>query len=235
MSGNILHSAAHVDHFTPSDWCEDFRYILGGRIALDPASNAFANQVVQAEHYYDNNGLVFPWQLDSVLLNPPGKSKENPGGAAVWWQKLVYEWELGQRMWSAIFVGFSLEILQTAQSYPVLQPGDFPHMVPNKRICFDVETAALLEKLVNEYNEGVSEATGRGGQISEKLKKRLGSLSSRIQLIEAALARGELRFPGDSPTHGNVIVCLAHDVEVMTRFYDRLGQRGWTDKKVRIR
>lgn len=222
---NPLHSAAHVDHFTPVEWVEDFRYILGGRIAMDPASNAFANQVVGAEYICSTHGLEVPWQHGPLLLNPPGKSKDNPGGAAVWWQKLVYEWETGARSWSAIFVGFSLEILQTAQSYPVLQPGDFPHMVPGKRICFDVETAALYQKLRDEMAE---EHAAHG------LSKKYRSLTNRMDLIQAARVRGELRFPGDSPTHGNVIVCLAHDVETMIRFYERMEKRGWTDKKVRV-
>lgn len=229
MPANPLHSAASVAHYTPADWCEEFRYILGGRIALDPASNAFANQVVGAELICSTHGLEVDWNLSlsqvapgGVLLNPPGKSKDNTGGAAVWWQKLVYEWETGGRSWSAIFVGFSLEILQTAQSYDVLQPGDFPHMVPDRRICFDVETAVLHRKLIAELQD-------------TKPGKKERSLINRMDLVQAALSRGELRFPGDSPTHGNVIVCLAHDVDTMVRFYERLEKRGWTDKKVRMR
>jgi hypothetical protein len=230
---NILHSAASVDHYTPADWCEDFRYILGGRIALDPASNAFANQVVGAEIICSTHGLEVDWNLSlaqvapgGVLLNPPGKSPENPGGASVWWHKLVYEWEVGQRSWSAIFVGFSLEILQTAQSYPVLQPGDFPHAVPDKRICFDVETQALYERLRQEMEK---EHAAHG------LSKKYRSMTNRMDLVQAALNRGELRFPGDSPTHGNVISCLAHDVDTMVRFYERMEKRGWTDRKTRCR
>lgn len=232
---NPLHSAKSVDHFTPRDWVEDFRYILGGRISLDPASNAFANQVVQAETYFDRDGLSVPWQLGNLLLNPPGKSPENPGGASVWWHKLVYEWERGGRTWSAIFVGFSLEILQTAQSYDCLQPGDFPHSVPDKRICFDVETAALYERLQEEYMTLNQRLYSKGEPYPDKDTKRLRSLYQRKQLVGEALRREEDRFPGDSPTHGNVIVCQAHDVETMMRFYERMEKRGWTDRKVRMR
>lgn len=238
---NPLHSAAHVNHYTPREWVEDFRYILGGRIGFDPASNDFANKVVQADVFCFERGLEIDWHPyiyaystpGGVLLNPPGKSPENPGGASVWWHKLVYEWERGGRSWSAIFVGFSLEILQTAQSYDCLQPGDFPHAVPDKRICFDVETAVLKERLreelAKEWQKVGSDAPIAG------TNKKYASLCSRLQLVEAALTRGEDRFPGDSPTHGNVIACLAHDVDTMVRFYERMEKRGWTDKKVRTR
>lgn len=181
MSG-ALHSHDSVCHYSPAPLVEDFRYILGGRIRLDPASNAFANKVVQAETYWGSGSLDATWH-GPLLLNPPGKSKDNPKGAAAWWAKLADEWNKA-RDWSAIYVGFSLEILQTAQSYNVLQPGDFPHCVPAKRIQFDVE---------------------RDGE----------------------------RVRGTSPTHGNVIACLAHDVETATRFYERMEKHGWTDRKVR--
>jgi len=53
-----------------------------------------------------------------------------------WWQKLVFEWEVG-RTASAIFVGFSVEILQTTQVDPVGQlPLEFPICVPSRRLAY---------------------------------------------------------------------------------------------------
>lgn len=56
-----------------------------------------------------------------------------------WWQKLVTEWEAG-RVTSALFVGFSVEILQTTQVDPVGQlPLEFPICVPSRRLAYDRE------------------------------------------------------------------------------------------------
>lgn len=61
-----------------------------------------------------------------------------------WWKKLVKEWSEG-RAQSAVFVGFSLEILQVTQS---LEPGektlgkiplDFPFCIPSTRVAYHKE------------------------------------------------------------------------------------------------
>lgn len=53
-----------------------------------------------------------------------------------WWQKLAMEWEAG-RTKSAVFVGFSVEILQTTQVDPVGQlPLEFPICVPSRRLAY---------------------------------------------------------------------------------------------------
>ncbi len=130
---NALHSAQSVEQYTPKSIIEPARYALGGRIALDPASCEFANIAVGAETYYDSGGLERPW-FGPLFVNPPGKGPGNPKGQAAWWNKLMEEWMGG---WSAIFVGFSLELLQTAQSYFCFQPLQFPCCIPKRRIKFD--------------------------------------------------------------------------------------------------
>jgi len=53
-----------------------------------------------------------------------------------WWQKLVKEWE-AKRVRSALFVGFSVEILQTTQVDPVGQlPLSFPVCIPSRRLAY---------------------------------------------------------------------------------------------------
>lgn len=69
---------------------------------------------------------------------PPGHAHENPmSSAAVWWRKLTYEWELGH-VAAAFFVGFSLELLQSAQELGGPQPLDFAYCIPEKRVRFDL-------------------------------------------------------------------------------------------------
>jgi len=50
----------------------------------------------------------------------------------------VHEFEAG-RVQCAIFLGFSLEILQSAQTFAGKQPLDFPGSIPKQRIRFETE------------------------------------------------------------------------------------------------
>ena len=45
------HSCKSFEHYTPDDYVEAARCVLGG-IDLDPASSAQANQTVRAGRYY---------------------------------------------------------------------------------------------------------------------------------------------------------------------------------------
>jgi hypothetical protein len=130
---NALHSAQSVEQYTPALIVEAARSALGGRIAFDPASCEFANRVVKAERYLAADGLTSSWS-GPLFVNPPGKGPTNPKGQAAWWDKLMRE---RQPSWDAIFLGFSLELLQTAQSYNCAQPLSFSVCIPKRRIKFD--------------------------------------------------------------------------------------------------
>lgn len=134
---------------TPGYIVEPARETLGG-IDLDPASTDEANLLIQAEDYFtrDSDGLNGTW-WGRVFLNPPGgafnkpQTIENPGKwgytrsrQALWWLKLMIEYE-SARVDSAIFVGFSIEILQVAQQLKCDVPSNFPLCVPSERIPFD--------------------------------------------------------------------------------------------------
>lgn len=109
----------------------------------------------------DMGGLGAEW-FGSVFLNPPGgglalkrKRDNDPGdsrGVAVykrhvratwdtrshavaWWRKLVHEYSEGH-VREAVFVGFTLEILMTAQGDGWISPLAFPLCVPSKRLAF---------------------------------------------------------------------------------------------------
>lgn len=115
------------------------------------------------------NGLFKPWHGRVWLNPPGGlvdetgrevivKSKTYPGckvtgdcglppghkhsgvesSACFWWHKLVHEFEAGNTT-CAMFLGFSLEILQSAQSFAGKQPLDFPDSIPKQRIRFETE------------------------------------------------------------------------------------------------
>ena len=153
--GNIKHSSATAEHYTPSEIIEPARIVLGG-IDLDPASDAFTNsRLVKAGSYFNakQNGLKQEWNGD-VLLNPPGgwcdengrrvEERHGLSSQRLWWSKLVSEY-LSCRVHSAIFIGFSIEVLQTTQvederykvgdAYP-LPVVAFPLCFPKTRIRF---------------------------------------------------------------------------------------------------
>ena len=58
---------------TPESYAAVARAALGGRIVLDPASNAAAQNVIQAERWYskEQNGLAQEWKAETVWMNPP--------------------------------------------------------------------------------------------------------------------------------------------------------------------
>lgn len=211
MSG-AQHSAESVMHYTPRDIVERARATLGS-FMLDPAGDAFSNLVVGAAAVYEREGLVRPWH-GPVFVNPPGRSDDNPGGASAWWHKLVAEWDAGNKSWSAIFVGFSLEILQTCQSKSYRHPLSFPTCVPKQRIKFDVNAAELRTQLARQL-ACVAPGTPKHTKLSTKLAK-----------VDAALKRGERRYPGDAPPHGNFVTCVAHDLAVTQRFYTAFADLG---------
>ncbi|HEY2512746.1 MAG TPA: DNA N-6-adenine-methyltransferase [Polyangiaceae bacterium] len=136
------HLAQHLSltdqHFTPPPFIEAARQVLGG-IDLDVASCEAANRIVRAERFFTREDNALRRDLEwrgRVWCNPPGTKDGRESRAKAFWQKLVAEWHAG-RTTSAIFLGFSLEILQTTQSEAVgAIPLDFPFCIPRERIPF---------------------------------------------------------------------------------------------------
>lgn len=180
---NIRHSSAHVQHYTPPEIIEAAREVLRG-IDLDPASSERANRVVKATLIFDEqeNGFLREWRDNfndpaRVFLNPPGGMCDEKGrhvpkdarkgtkvqsSAKAWWFKLAEEWVRGN-VESAIYVGFSVEILQSTQvETPYYgtprEPGrprftehlpiplHFPMCFPRTRVAYYVEKGHELVK-----------------------------------------------------------------------------------------
>lgn len=133
---NPRHLSQSYEHFTPPDYCEASRQVMGS-IDLDPASSEIANRIVKAKRIFteEQNGFMRPWK-GNVLCNPPGGIcnaegvmlpprvkgvKRAPGtylggqsSAVAWWRKTFREFITGPSR-SAIFYGFTVEICQTTQ------------------------------------------------------------------------------------------------------------------------
>ena len=160
---NQQHSSVTNEHYTPKFIVEAARAAMGS-IDLDPASCDIANTVVGAENYYtiDDDGLSKEW-LGNVFLNPPG----GRGSAKKWWAKLMKErWD------KFIFVGFSIEILQTTQGLVCVQPYHYHLCFPSKRIAFLNEN---LEPQTSPTHANVIIGGGMTRDIFEKSFRHIGA------------------------------------------------------------
>ena len=128
-----LHSSESQNHGTPPEYIEAARRVLG-TIDLDPASSALFNELTKAKRFFtkEDDGLAQDWS-GTVLLNPPGdKEGKLP---KLFWAKLMSEYCAG-RVTSAIFIGFSIDQLQTLQNTGGAGPLMFPLCVPRRRMQF---------------------------------------------------------------------------------------------------
>lgn len=138
---NPRHSCESVEHYTPPGIIEAARAVLGG-IDLDPATSVVANTIVKAPRIFTaaEDGLAHSW-AGRIFLNPPGGKTQNESNQKRWYFKLANEWSDG-RVDAAIFVCFSVELLQTTQvdspaGLPL--PLDLPFCIPSRRIGYFVE------------------------------------------------------------------------------------------------
>jgi ParB family chromosome partitioning protein len=135
-----------MEHYTPLDIVAASRRLMG-EIDLDPASCARANKYVQAAKFYTkrDDGLSprRPW-AGRLFINPPGGVTDPATGARLapslvrpFWERLATHY-LDGSVEQAIFVGFSLEQLQSLQlaSECGISPLDVPLCFPRRRIRF---------------------------------------------------------------------------------------------------
>lgn len=143
-SRQARHSSASMEHYTPIEINEAARRLMGA-IDLDPASCARANKYVRATKIYTkrDDGLKRPWS-GRLFINPPGgvvdpvtKARLAPSLVRPFWERLASEY-LSGRVEQAIWIGFSLEQLQSLQlsAEGGLSPLDVPICFPRRRIRF---------------------------------------------------------------------------------------------------
>jgi hypothetical protein len=139
---NVQHSQRTDEWGTPESLVVLSRLVLG-QIDLDPASDAHFNRVVGASCFFtkEDDALSRPWSCSTppdegvaVFLNPPGGKTRNKSNVVLFWQKLLDEVE-ARNVSHAIFMGFSVECLQTTQQC-TKSVAEFPICIPNKRVKF---------------------------------------------------------------------------------------------------
>jgi ParB family chromosome partitioning protein len=120
-------STTSIEWFTPIEYLVAVKSVLG-KIELDPASSAVANQTVGALRYFDmeTNGLLQEWK-GTVFLNPP-HNRQNP--ITPWINKLLEEYHAGNVQEAILLVDASTE----TQWFSVLY--DYPMCFVRGRINF---------------------------------------------------------------------------------------------------
>jgi hypothetical protein len=150
------HTCDSPEWYTPPLFVEAAREVMGG-IDLDPASDEEANLTVKAPRFFtaEDDGLKQPLH-GRIFLNPPGgKNTDGKPTVLAFWRHLLREWALGH-VNEAIWIGYSLEQLQTLQSVTFKSPLDFPMCVPNRRIAFVENAAKKSERIARMIAAGKS-------------------------------------------------------------------------------
>lgn len=90
-------SSESNEWYTPPRYVLAARRALGGVISLDPASNARANKLVQAERYFNwrHDGLRQQWLAETVFCNPPYGTRDGVSNKRWWSEKMVSEYLAG--------------------------------------------------------------------------------------------------------------------------------------------
>lgn len=151
------HSHKNPNFMSPAWLTAAARKVLG-RIDLDPASDQEANKMIKAKRIFTvtDDGLRKSWsdgRSVKIFLNPPGglvrtaaaraalpkQLSASRSSAAIWWYKLCTEYAQCDDL-EAIFVGFSIELLQSCQAFAECErfrhPLEFPCCFPRERISF---------------------------------------------------------------------------------------------------
>jgi hypothetical protein len=191
------HACDSAEWYTPSVFVEAAREVMGG-IDLDPASHEEANRTVKAMRYFteQDDGLKRSWYYGRVFLNPPG------GLVDEFWKKTLAERDNFEQL---IWIGYSLEQLQTLQASNEITPLDFP-------ICFTRKRIGFIE---NEAKKAL-----RIQKLLEKGEAQGASIAAR-KLAKSIRAGKE---PPNSPSHSNYVVYLGFLGEEFKRVFSQFGK-----------
>jgi len=160
------HSSIQVEHYTPIHVVEAARATMGAidlDPATCSNANEVVKAKLCFGPDWGTDGLLGQWCGDfgeplRVFLNPPGgvlnrrtltplpvvegkaskkglRAQDLISAATVWWGNLLNEYETGN-VHQAVFVAFSLNIFQNAQSEGLPCPASFPFCIPNQRLEF---------------------------------------------------------------------------------------------------
>lgn len=126
----LINASTSNEWYTPKPIIDAAREVMG-HIDLDPASNAYANKVVQARRFFtaDDDGLAHDW-YGKVWLNPPYGKENGESNQAKWSARLIEEYKSG-RVTEAIL------LVNAVSGNTWFQPlWNYPVCLASKRIHF---------------------------------------------------------------------------------------------------
>jgi hypothetical protein len=199
------HMCESSEWYTPEEYADAARVVLGGAIDLDPASCPIANTVIRAERIYTihDNGLDprREWK-GRVWLNPPNPPRP-------WWERLGVEFNSGN-VTQAIYLSYSKEPLSQSQLWSCASILSHIVCVPKRRIQFhctsDDALAALRKKVANRSAKGKGSWTKAEIRRCEELEAEPGTL-----------------VIGEQPPHASAIVGIGVDPELFAAQFEPFG------------
>jgi hypothetical protein len=199
------HSCESSEWFTPEDYAEPARIVLGGHIDLDPASCPVANTVIGAERIYtiQEDGLDprREWR-GRVFLNPPNPPRP-------WWERLGVELSSGN-VTQAIYLSYSKEPLSQSQLWDSPSILSYIVCIPKRRIQFlctsEDALAALKKKVANRIAREECSWTRAELRRAEELEGKPGTL-----------------VIGEQPPHASAIVGLGVDRDLFAAQFESKG------------
>jgi hypothetical protein len=104
-----LQTSDSNEWYTPGQYVEAARTLMGS-IDIDPASNALANETIQATTYYDieTNGLDKDW-AGRVWLNPPYGREGGDSNQEIWSHRLIEQFQSGITTEAVLLVNANTE------------------------------------------------------------------------------------------------------------------------------
>jgi hypothetical protein len=188
--------------FTLED--DGFNVPWSGRVLLNPPGGRCDRKGVSVTNI-DKTLKTNPkesWTCDLQGKAPCGHG--HPGvrsSQKQWWKKLALEW-LECHITSAVFVGFSLEILQVTQSLEAGErtlgkiPLDFPFCVPSSRIAYHKEVETGPDGRI-ELVEGSSPPHGSVLIFLPAERVRVRTTDTSVARFEKAFSKlGRVIIPG---------------------------------------
>jgi ParB family chromosome partitioning protein len=114
--------------YTPPEYVEAAREVMGGEIHLDPASCEVANHTVKAARFYtkEDDGLQHAWLAETLWINPPygkhqGRANAQRSTIRLWVEKLLMHYQTGEVAQAVLLVPaqISARWFQHLWEYPI--------------------------------------------------------------------------------------------------------------------
>jgi len=138
---------AAKDFVSPPDLVATTAAFFGGEIELDPASSEEANQVVQANKFFNwrQNGLLQTWKSKNIYLYPPRDiaHKSDQPKSKILWEKPKYFKKSNQTVW--LEMAYSKWMRKEFDEGIIFLTSTEVALITTQRLGFDLPMCVLKE------------------------------------------------------------------------------------------